>query len=164
MLMTTVVFGGQAKVKSFSVDLPEGFSGPLTQSSGPTETIAFAKPHEGSETNSLIQFLIINLEETPDTELRSATVTTKDYLMKMLGGIERRRTNFWKGNYREVILAGIPANKIEWRGNIDNIKMKGIYYSLIFQRHLYAISLQDIMPYSENNLPDMIKAIESMKK
>ena len=86
-----------SKVKSFSIDLPEGFEGPITQSSGPMEIMAFAKPHKGQVTASLIQFSVINLKEAPsDIDLQSATVTNKNYLMKMLGGIERRRSKFWK--------------------------------------------------------------------
>lgn len=161
----SVAFGGQARVKSFSLDLPKGFGGPITQSSGPAEIVAFAKPHEGQETNSLIQFTIVNLQKVPsDADLRSATVTNKKYLMKLIDGIERRRTKFWKGNYREISIAGIPGNKIEWSGNVEEIGMKGVYYTFIFQGYLYAISLQDILPYAEDNLPDMIKAIEAIKQ
>lgn len=165
LLITTVVFGEQTKVNSFSIDLPEGFEGPITQSSGPLEIMAFTKPHKGQVTASLIQFSVINIKEAPsDTGLQSATVTNKEYLMKMLGGIERSRSNFWKGNYREISIAGISANKIEWSGDLEEKKMKGVFYTLIFHGHLYAINLQDILPYAENNLPNMIKTIETLKQ
>ena len=163
--MTSVVFAGPTQVKLFSVNLPEGFSGPITQSSDAIEILAFTKPHEKRVTNSLIQFNIINLEQAPsDSPLQLATVTNENILLKMLGGIERRRTDFWKGNYREITIAGIPANKIEWSGYAEGIQMKGVFYTFIFQRHLYTISLQDIMPFAENNLIFMEKAIESIKK
>lgn len=165
MLITTFVFGRQSEVNSFSIDLPEGFEGPVIQSSGPMEIVAFTKPHKSRVTASLIQFSVINLKEAPlDTDLHSSTITNKDYLIKMLGGIERKRSNFWKGNYREISIAGIPANKIEWSGNLEENKMKGVYYTFIFQDHFYAISLQDILPYAEDNLPNMIKTIETIKK
>ena len=133
LLITTIVFGEETKVNSFFIDLPEGFEGPITQSSGPLEIMAFTKPHKGQVTTSLIQFSVINLKEAPsDTGLQSATVTNKEYLMKMLGGIERRRSNFWKGNYREISIAGISANKIEWSGDLEEKKMKGVFLHINF--------------------------------
>ncbi len=81
----------------------------------------------------------------------------------MLRGIKRRRNNFWKGNYKEITLAGIPANKIEWSGYAQGIQLKGIYYTFIYKRDLFAISLQDIVPYADQNLTIMEKAIEKLK-
>lgn len=158
-------FAESVKIKSFTLELPGGFTGPIRQSAGPTEMWAFSKSHESSETNSLIQFSIINLDEaSADDPVRPPTVTNKDLLLKMLAGIERRRTDFWKGNYKEIKLAGIPANKIEWSGSVENFKMKGVYYTFIYERFLYAISLQDIMPFADDHLPLMQKSIELIKK
>ena len=84
--MTTVALAGPAKIKLFTIDLPEGFDGPITQASGPIEMIAFVKLHEGRETTSLIQFSIINLDKAPpDSVLQSATVTNKKLLLKISG-------------------------------------------------------------------------------
>ncbi len=154
----------EVNIKGFLFDLPEGYRGPVTQQRGPVKILAFVKPHEGKHTQSLIEFSIINLDQAPSHDpIRTAKVTNKEILLGMLRGIKRRRNNFWKGNYKEITLAGIPANKIEWSGYAQGIQLKGIYYTFIYKRDLFAISLQDIVPYADQNLTIMEKAIEKLK-
>lgn len=165
LLMVNLVFAGRVAVKALTLDLPKGYDGPIKSVKGPSEMLAFTKPNEGGKTNALIQFSVLDLTKAPaDSPLRTAKVTNKDILLDVLKGIERRRTDFKKDDYQELTIAGLPANKIKWQGNAQGAKMKGVYYTFIYEGYLYAVSLQDIVPFADKNLLDMGKAVESMRR
>jgi hypothetical protein len=155
----------EVKIENLVLNLPEGYSGPVTQERGETKLLGFIKPHKGKETNSLIQFSIIDLEKAPpDFRAKYGVKTDKELLMGFLKGIERRRTSFSYSNYSEITIAGVPANRIEWTGYANDMKLEGIYYTLVSNYKVFAISLQDIAPYTKQNLPVMKKAIENIRK
>lgn len=85
------------------------------------------------------------------------------YLLDFLKGIERRRTNFVRGDALHLTLGGVPAAKVSWNGDLQGMPTNGVMYCVIVGQNVISFHTQDSGSEPTAAMRLAMKSIESMR-
>ena len=148
----------------FQMALPDGYLGPTEHIDGASVSKGFRKPYTGTSLNTVI--LITVHEFGPSFEKRPAKerdATTRETLDDIVGGIEKNRGGFRKGEPRAVTIAGRSGLKVSWSGAVQNIAFEGWVYCVIAGSRVYAVQIQDPAGRGADRMAEAVRAVERMR-
>jgi hypothetical protein len=147
-----------------AIEVPAGFEGPISRSEDAAAVVAFIKPHPDSRMSTLLQITIYDfgdkLRGLPAPERGTAA---ERYLLQFLSGVERRRSNFTPSEPNPVVLGGIPAAKVTWRGLANGIEAVGVMYCVVSGTKVISFHTQDIGSAPTPAMQQAMHAIEQVK-
>jgi hypothetical protein len=146
------------------LEIPAGFIGPTEQRRGSELALyGFAKPHPGRETSTLLQVTVLTLPSgaadlPQDEEARAA----EKYLLELLAGVARRRTEFVRGDVETIVIDGKAVARVGWRGRADGQQMTGVMYCYLHgRRRLVSFHTQDVDSAPAENRAAAVRAFET---
>ena len=144
--------------------LPEGYIGPVEHVDGASVSKGFRKPYAGTALNTVV--LVTVHELGPSFAKRPAKERndlTRETLDEIVGGIEKNRSGFRKGDVRPVTIAGYSGFKLAWSGTVQSIAFDGIVYCVLAGTRIYAVQIQDPSGRDKNRIAEAARAVERMR-
>jgi hypothetical protein len=158
-LTTAVVQSAPATVVGpVVITVPQGFVAAQTQKTKKTLITAWTKSVKDGSSKTFMQLTVLELAEP------AAPEEAEKYLRRELATLERRRANYTHSPVAHIQLAGVPAVRATWNGNIGGYPVIGVLYSVIVKdRFVVKILAQDLGTTPTDGLFEAMKAIESME-
>lgn len=139
------------------ITVPQGFVAAQTQKARKTLITAWTRSVKDGSSKTFLQVSVLELGKP------AAPAEAEKYLRRELAGIERRRANFTNSPLAHIQLAGAPAVRATWNGNIGGYAVMGVLYSVIVKdRFVVKILAQDLGTTPTDGLFEAMQAIESM--
>jgi hypothetical protein len=167
LLFLLILLSGIAKAYDFedgSIVIPEGFEGPITQNMGQgASSTAFSFPH-GDSGGTLLQITTWNPgQKFPNMSKDELKTGSEQYLLQFLGGIERKRENFERGEVKFIEVSGHPLAKVNWKGKAMGENVHGVMYCFIFNSKIYSFHTQDLASFNKKYTSLAVNAFESVQ-
>jgi hypothetical protein len=121
------------EIAGFALDVPARFEGPVTaEPDAHSKTYAFAVHTVVSSPSTVLQITVydpgIDLGQSKSAELAELS---QRYLLQMLQGIERRRTEYRQSEPQSIRLAGTPAAEVTWSGKANGLETNGKMFCVV---------------------------------
>lgn len=157
------VRAGEFKVDGIAIDVPAGFEGPATaQPDAHARTYVFAI----RSTSPLLPSTVLQVavyDPAAEVEAGSALADiSQRYLMQMLEGVERRRTEYRKTASKEIRLAGFPGSVVSWEGKAQGIGTSGKMYCIATKSAVLFFHVMGGAPNAD--MAAAIRAVENAHK
>lgn len=148
-----------------TIKIPHNFEGPITKNLGPQgKAYGFRNLHKDRQNATLLQITVLDPgKKFPPLSEQQLKEGASHYLLNMLSGVERRRTEFKKSKIEHIKISGIPTAKIHWSGYVSNQKAEGIMYCYIYNSRVISLHTQDLKKYSDKYLNQAAKAFETIR-
>jgi hypothetical protein len=148
-----------------SVEVPPGFIGPMEQRRGDDLVMyAFTKRHPVRGTATLMQISVFR----PPPGDPSATAGEGDGMRmaekcvrEFVEGVERRRTDFSRGDVESVAIDGRAVARISWRGRLQGEPMRGVMYCHIRGPLGISFHAQDFEFSPPGDIAAVVRAFET---
>jgi hypothetical protein len=152
------------KVGGVAIDVPSRFEGPASaQSEAQAKVYVFTVRAASSLTpSSVLQVTEYGAATDPQVE-RPAAVSQR-YLLQMLEGIERRRTEYRASAPQEIRVAGLPGSVVAWQGKANGIGTNGKMYCIVTESALVFFHVMGGGSVPNADMAAAIKAVESAHK
>ena len=145
------------RFESGTVDIPPGFAGPVEQRKDDWLVVyGFLRNHPGRQTGTLLQITVFRPPDGPP-EPREL----EKYLLELLAGVARRRTEFVRGPVQSIDVSRTPVAKVTWRGRGEGIPMNGVMYCYIDGPRVISFHTQDFDAAGREAMAAAIRAFES---
>jgi hypothetical protein len=159
-----VVLAERYEDRVVSLEVPEGFEGPIRGAAGPQATVvAYTKPYRSGKGGTLFQITEYDLGEAlrdlPEDRRGEAA---DDYLAYFLGGVERRRTSFSAADPERIVLGGAPAARVTWTGEVAGQRTSGVMYCVVVGTVVVSFHTQDLEGSPAENRAAEMRAFESV--
>lgn len=152
------------KVNGIAIDVPARFEGPVSaQPDASAQTHAFTVRANSSLTPSSVLQITHYGAAAHDKAERSAAVSQR-YLLKMLEGIERRRTEYRASAPLEIRVAGSSGSVVSWQGKTNGIGTNGKLYCIVTESGLLFFHVMGGGSVPNADMAAAIKAVESARK
>ena len=166
-LFLIVLISGAVNAYDFgdgSIDIPEGFEGPITQSMGAGASSTAFTFHHDSSGGTLLQITTWNPGQTfPSMSIEELRAGSEQYLLQFLGGIERKRENFKQSQVEFIQISGHPVAKVSWSGKAQGEDVHGVMYCLVFNSKIYSFHTQDFSSFGGIHTNSAVEAFESIE-
>jgi hypothetical protein len=164
LAISVSTLAAEARIGALVLSIPPQFKGPISAVPAEhTSTIAYGVSSSPGTPGTVLQVTRLeggrpppNLSEADATRLRS------QYLLEMLSGIERARTEFSRSSPQSIRLGGLMASKVTWKGALRGMPVNGVMYCMVVGPDLVWIHA-----FGPGNKPDAstsqaIAAIETL--
>lgn len=146
-----------------NITIPRGFDGPQKSNPAPgTSTTVYLRRIPNKSRGTLLQITTYAIGETLahvlDDELGNHA---EQHLIEVLSTIERKRTSFITSTPTRLLLGNMPAARVEWTGDADNMQMSGVMYCAIVGTVAVTLHTQVYSDSPEQDRIDAIAAIEA---
>lgn len=168
-LLTLLPWSAEAapfSTDGITLDIPVGFEGPVTQNGPDTRAFAFTKQSLAPSVRTLLQISIFDAPSgsiPPTLTKDELSKGSEKYVLDMLKGVERRRTEFKQSTVTHLLLGGTHASKVEWKGRLDGVATNGVMYCVIARGKVVWFHTQDSTNEVTSNMKEAIKAIEGLQ-
>lgn len=158
------VRAGEFKVNGIVIDVPARFEGPVSaQPDASAQTHAFTVRAASSLTpSSVLQISVYGA--TADAKAERPTAVSQRYLLQMLEGIERRRTEYRASAPQDIRVAGLPGSVVSWQGKASGIGTNGKMYCIVNESGLLFFHVMGGGGVPNTDMAAAIKAVESARK
>jgi hypothetical protein len=148
-----------------TIDIPEGFEGPIQESPGPNaKVVGYTKPYQDRDGGTLLQITEYDMGESLRGMPEDARGETADYyLLQFLSGVERRRTNFVAAQPERIMLGGIPGARAKWTGDFAGQQTSGVMYCVVIGTVVVSFHTQDLDGAPQENRAAATKAFEGVR-
>lgn len=155
---------GQFKIGGIAIDVPGNFEGPVTaQPDARAQTYTFAVRTASPLLSSTVLQVTV-YDAAVDVQAGSSADIAKRYLLRMLQGVERRRTEYQQSTSKEIILAGFPGSLVSWKGKANGIGTNGKMYCINSTSGLMFFHVMGGGSAPNADMGAAIKAVESARK
>ena len=139
------------------ITVPQGFAAAQTQKAKKTLITAWTKSVKDGSSKTFLQLTVIELGKPAPPE------EAEKILRRELATIGRRRANYSSSPVAHIQLAGTPAVRATWNGNIGGYPVMGVLYTVIVKdRYVVKFLAQDLGTTPTDGLFEAMKAIESI--
>jgi hypothetical protein len=139
------------------ITVPQGFAAAQTQKAKRTLITAWTKSVKDGSSKTFLQLTVVELGKP------AAPEEAEKILRRELAIIGRRRANYSSSPLAHIQLAGAPAVRATWNGNIGGYPVMGVVYSVIVKdRYVVKFLAQDLGTTPTDGLFEAMKAIESI--
>jgi hypothetical protein len=163
-LLTLSAQAAPVTVGPVVISVPEGFAAAQTQKRKETLITAWTKSVRNGSLKTLLQINVIDFGSPAGKPAASQdqAIYAEKYLRQLLGGIERRRTNYVSSPIAHIKLAGLPAVRATWNGAVGGRPVVGVMYSVIVQnRYAVIFHTQDLGSTPSSGMFEAMQSIES---
>jgi hypothetical protein len=136
------------------ITVPHGFVAAQTQKTRKTLISAWTKSVKDGSSKTFLQITVLEQAEPEEAE---------KYLRRELATLERRRANYTHSPVAHIQLAGLPAVRATWNGNVGGFPVMGVLYSVIVKdRYVVKVLAQDLGTTPTDGLFEAMLSIESI--
>jgi hypothetical protein len=144
--------------------VPEGFEGPIRSDAGGGVTTAWVKRLPGMNGGTLLQVSAVEVGASLDGITAAQRFEgARHYLLEFVDGIGQRRSNFELGDIEQVSLAGLPAARVRWTGNVDSSAAIGVMYCVLVGHSVVSLHTQDVGSVITPGMYSAMSAIEGVR-
>jgi len=148
----------------FSIELPEGYIGPVEHAAGTSFSRGFRKPFPQSNLNTVIMISVQHMGPSFAQRLAAERAAmTRERLDPVIDNIAKNRIEFRKGEVRSVQISGLAALKAEWTGSAQGASFDGAVYCVLAGERAYAVQVQDPAGLGNARMAEATRAVERMK-
>lgn len=155
----------EARIGSVVLTVPAVFKGPAkAEADAGAEVLGYSASEGVTEPAAVLQLTRYLLPTVPDNLSESELEKgTSQYLLQMMTGVERRRTEYTQSVPVKIRLGGRVAAKATWRGNSNGAAMNGTMYCVLVGKDV--VWLHAFGPGNEPsvNVALAIRAIEALR-
>ena len=164
LLMSLTLQAGEFTFADAKIQIPAGFEGPMTQDMGNgMSNIGFRKPHKENQHATLLQISVWSPgQRFPSLTNEELKQGASKYLLQFLSGVARKRSDFKKSDIEFVEISGVPAAKVKWTGNFDNISMHGVMYCYVYNSKIISLHTQDMVDFEGVFINKAVASFESI--
>jgi hypothetical protein len=138
------------------ITVPAGFVAAQTQKTTKTLITAWTKSVADGSSKTLLQINVLDLGKP------AAPEEAEKYLRRELATLARRRSDYRNSPVAHIQLAGLPAFRATWNGNIGAYPVMGVLYSVIVkERYVVRFLAQDLGTTPTDGVFEAMQAIES---
>ena len=153
-------------VAGLAIDVPARFEGPVsTEIDGSSKTSAFTVPSAGLSPATVLQITAVDLggalSQRDDAELAEIS---QRYLLQMLQGIERRRTEYRRSEPKSIRLGSVPAAEVAWTGKANGLETNGKMFCVVSESGLVFFHVMGGGGSPNVDMAAAIKAIEQLRR
>jgi hypothetical protein len=165
LFLSTAAFAESSTIGPVEISVPEGFGNRQTQRQGSSQTTGWTKFSSDQNTKALLQVSVYDFgSELGKPSKQELVEGAEQYLREFLSGIERRRENYVLSPIERLQLAGLPAARGRWRGNIGTVAAVGVMYCVIVDnRFVVSFHTQDLGSKPTDAMQEAMKSIEAMQ-
>lgn len=165
-LATCSVQAEDFSVAEFVIDVPMRFEGPASaEPDANTKTYAFAVPRVGPSPGAVLQITFViqeaALSRHADSELLESS---QRYLLQMLQGIERRRTEYQRSEPKSIRLGSVPAAEVAWTGKANGLDTNGKMFCVVSESGLVFFHVMGGGSSPNADMVAAIKAVEQLRR
>jgi hypothetical protein len=163
-LLTLSAQAAPVTVGPVVISVPEGFAAAQTQKRKETLITAWTKSVRNGSLKTLLQINVIDFGSPAGkpAAAQDQAIYAEKYLRQLLGGIERRRTNYVSSPIAHIKLAGLPAVRATWNGAVGGRPVVGVMYGVIVQnRYAVIFHTQDLGSTPSSGMFEAMQSIES---
>lgn len=155
---------GDFAVGKFVIDVPTKFAGPVSAApDAQTKTYAFTAPSVGPTPNAVLQITAVDPGPASNQHGESAEISHR-YLLQMLQGIERRRTDYRRSEPKSIRLADAPAAEVTWNGKANDIETNGRMFCIVSESGLLFFHVRGGGSSPNTDMAEAIKAVEQLRR
>lgn len=156
------VRAGEFKIGGIAIDIPESFEGPVSAQSGENaRTYVFTVRATNSiSPSTVLQIALYDPEDVQSGRSGLADIPQR-YLLQMLQGVERRRTDYQKSALEEIHLASFPGSVVSWQGKANGIGTNGKMFCILSKSELLFFHVMGGGSVPNTDMVAAIKAVES---
>jgi len=147
--------------KDYTFNAPIGFQGPLTVSK---EKYSRLSAFSSTEEKGTVITVHSGYSKTPlwDPSADMQKSVVHKHMLKMISGIENRRTNYNQSNIEFLEINGIQMGKISWTGDSEHGPMKGTMYSFLKSGNNHTFAVQGFAN-STSAIYNAYEAVENIR-
>jgi hypothetical protein len=147
-----------------SIELPDGYAGPVEHLSGTSVSHGFRKSLPGTRLSTVILVTVQDMgpgfaRRIPAERAR----LTRETLEPILAGIETNRVEFRKSEPRNVTIGGHAGLKLAWSGMAQDIAFDGVVYCVLAGSRAIAVQIQDPAGRGNERMAEAVRAVERMR-
>jgi hypothetical protein len=160
------VRAGEFKVDGIAIDVPTRFEGPASaQPDTHARTYVFTvRANNALSASTVLQVTASDLATEAQAGGSGLADISQRYLLQMLQGIERRRTEYRKSASKEIRLAGFPGSVVSWQGKANGIGTNGKMYCIVAKSELLFFHVMGGGSVPNADMAAAIRAVESARK
>lgn len=169
--MACLAFAPLIEAKGFEVgglfvDVPARFEGPSSAEPNPnSKTYAFVVPSVTLSPSTVLQITTVDLGVDLSRQKGSQlTEISNQYLMQMLAGIERRRTEYRRSDPISIRLGGIPGVEATWSGKLNGLETNGVIFCVATGAEIIFLHVFGDGAAPNLDMAIAIKAVEGLHK
>jgi len=148
----------------FSIELPEGYIGPVEHTIGTSVSRGFRKPFPQSSLNTVIMISVQHMGPSFAQRLAAERAAmTRETLDPVVENIAKNRGGFRKSEARSVQIAGLAGLKVGWSGTAQGASFDGAVYCVLAGERAYAVQIQDPAGLGNARMLEAVQAVERMK-
>lgn len=146
------------------IRVPDGFEGPVVENINQhSKVYGFKYTHEDGLTGALLQLTVFDSgHEIPSFSPEKMKKVTRHFLTQFLSGVEKRRSQFETSDIEFVLISGVPASRVTWRGIENGRQLEGIMYAYVYQSKVISLHTQDFIEYDQIYIQRAKSAFESI--
>ena len=162
------LYGNSAKAETykypeFTIEIPDGWEDPVSANQQGGKTWGFTKKHPETGTAALVQVTIYDFGSLPQVSKAELIQAKDNYLMQMLSGVERRRTDFTTSNISDDFIGNEKARAIDWEGRVSNYRAKGRMYLTLINSLMFSVHIQDLEKFYYETMPILKTVVNSIQ-
>lgn len=148
----------------FSIELPEGYIGPVEHVAGTSVSRGFRKPLPQSNLNTVVMISVqVQGPAFAQRLAKERLVMTRETLEPVLENIAKNRTGFQRGEARSVRISGLEGLKVSWTGAAQGVSFDGTVYCVLAGERAYAVQIQDPAGLGNARMLAATQAVERMR-
>jgi hypothetical protein len=162
LLMTAHVVQAETYTDNLIIlEVPPGFDGPEFDNGIPYGVrVAYKKVHADKKKSALLQITSYNFgPKMPVISEEQSGAEADKYLSQFLKSDTNHFTSFLASRPKRINLAGYPAARISWSGNLDGRPTIGVMFCVIVKSRVLSFLAQDV---KENSAADLNLAIDAI--
>lgn len=160
------IHAGEFKAGGFVIDVPAGFEGPVsTEPDARSKTSAFTVRASSPSPSTVLQITLydagIDLGASRNSELAEIS---QRYLLQMLQGIERRRTEYRRSEAKSIRLAGSPGAEVSWVGKANGLETNGKMFCVVSESGPVFFHVMGGGSSPNSDMAEAIKAVDQLRR
>jgi hypothetical protein len=162
LILPSNAYADQIHVGPFVVVLPDSFAGPTRAApDSNTEIVAYASHRNDAVPANVIEFTRYTVGSAPpNADENTYAEGAQNYLLQMLQGVERRRTDYLQPPVTRLRLGGHVAARATWTGTLQGVPLNGVMYCAIIGTDAWFVHAFGPGNRPDSDLQSVIAAIE----
>lgn len=148
----------------FSINLPEGFTGPQVKKENNGYSLVFSKGHGDDTTRTILEIAVATAKDKPATLGEADLQKLANHLLAgRMALVATRRQAFIAAPPATLKLSKLPAARGSWSGKVQNIDATGTLYAVVAGKRVFMLQAQDKKRPKQDDLEQAMQAIEAIQ-
>ncbi|HEY9101058.1 hypothetical protein [Chitinimonas sp.] len=148
----------------FTIELPEGFTGPQIKNDPNGYGLVFSKGHAGDNTRTVLEIAVAALKDKPATLSETDLQKLANHMLAgRMALVATRRQSFIAAPPATLRLSKLPAARGSWSGKVQGVDATGSIYAVVAGKRVFMLQAQDQKRPQQQDLEAAMRAIEAIQ-